>query len=60
MNKYRVQQLGHIWHEVIVEAKTLEEAQEKGSEAIMNGEGFEVAELFEWQDTTYSMEREEN
>jgi hypothetical protein len=60
MKKYRIQQLGHIWHEITVEAKTLEEAHKKGSEAIMNGEGFEIEELFEWQDETLSMEMEDN
>lgn len=59
MKTYRVQQLAHTWHEITVEAETLEEAHKKGSMMIMNGNGVQVPDLFEWQDETLSMEKGE-
>jgi len=60
MKTYKVQQLGHVWHEVIVEADNEDEAYQKGTEIIMNGEGTEVYDLFSWEDEIYITEKENN
>ena len=60
MKEYKVQQLGHVWYEVIVKAESLDEARDKGIEIIMNGEGTEVYDLFTWEDEIYITEKGEN
>lgn len=59
--KWKVQQMAEVWHEVWVEAKTKEEALELGMEKIMNFDGEELDDTFEFQDTTnVEEENEEN
>ena len=56
---YKVQQRAEVWQEVIVEADSREQALAIGTESLMEGEGTDVDDLFEWQDDIYIEEMEE-
>ena len=54
MALYKVQQMAQVWHEVMVEAVDEDDAKEIGCAMLMNGDGLEVMDSWEWQDEFWS------
>lgn len=59
MYTYRVQQQATVWHETTVQANSKEEAIELASTIIMNGDGVEAPDSFEWSDEFWTDEEGE-
>lgn len=56
MNTYRVQQQATVWYETTVKAHSKEEAIQLASDIIMNDDGVEVSDSFEWSDEFWTDE----
>ena len=63
MAKYVVEQMAQVWYRVEIEVDDtdrLDVALGVGMLALLNGEGTEVHDSFEWQDETYIDKIEDN
>ena len=59
MATYKVQQMAQVWYEVEVEADNRDEAIELATAKLMNDDGVEVPDSWEWQDEFWTDKDEE-